>query len=314
MRRNIAIIALTILIISLFSGCHRLVDAEKESISVYASFWPVYALTDAVMADTPDASLHALVQPQDGCLRDYQLSDWDLALLAHGADAVIIGGRGLESFESALFSWGDSGPAISAVLYNLPMYNQDQKAAGESESHLTGANPHLYLSLEGAQQIVESVSASLQSLDPAYSESYVKNAQAAVARLRTQLTENRALLAGCVGRKVILMNEALIYVAQDYGLEVADWIDRESCEAMMGNDIEACLKRLEAVDCRVILIEKQAPQAMTEALEAAGYTLAKLDVLSTHREGEGFDAYIEAQAANAQAISDAFERTNAGEG
>ena len=309
LRRRIAIVALIFGIIAVLAGCHRLVEPENPSISVCASFWPVYALTDAVMADVPDATLGLMAQPQDGCLRDYAISDWDAAMLAR-ADAVILGGRGLESFESALFSLGDSGPAVSAVLYNLELYRSDRPADGESESHLNGPNPHLYLSLDGAKQIVDSICATMQSLDPAYAQAYIQNAQRAAERLDRLLADNRALLADFADRKVVLMNEALIYPALDYGLEVADWIDRESGTGLYDRELEQCLERLKAADARVILIERQAPQALTEALEAAGFAVARLDVFSAHRQGEGFDIYLERQSANAQAIYDAFTRAD----
>ena len=311
MRRAVAIISMLLALAALLSGCKRLVP-EDETISVYATFYPIYALTDAVMDGVPDAELHCLVQPQDGCLRDYALSDWDLALLASGADAVVAGGRGLESFEQTLFGWGESGPAIAAVLYNLELYNREESGDPEAESHLVGANPHLYMSIEGAKHIVESISASMLSLDPQYSEIYAQNVEAASSRLDGLTAENRALLADCVGRGVILMNEALVYVARDYELTVSDWIDRESGAAMSDNELAACLERLEKADAKVVLIEKQAPQALVEALEAAGYSVARIDVLSTHREGEGFERYIEIQRGNAQAIRAAFHRADAG--
>ncbi len=308
MRRRLAIIALIFVLLIALTSCRRLVEPENKSISVYATFWPVYALSDAVMKDVPDARLCLLVQPQDGCLRSYALSDWDAAILSRSADAVLMGGRGLESFESALFGWGESGPAVSAVLYNLKLCNDDQRADVEQESHLSGPNPHLYMSIEGAKQIVESVCATMQSLDPGYAGLYIQNAQDAQGRLDALLKENRALLTSVEGEDVILMNEALIYVAQDYGLNVADWIDRESGDALVGNELTALLERLSASQAEVVLIEKQAPQALTEALEAAGFAVAQLDVLSAHREGEGFDAYIEIQSANARAISEAFAK------
>ena len=288
------------------TGCQRLVESEKQSISVYVTFWPVYALTDAVMAEVPDATLRLLVQPQDGCLRNYQLSDWDTALLSRSADAVILGGRGLESFESTLFGWGDSGPAVTAVLYNLELYNQEDHADGERESHLRGANPHLYLSLDGAQHMIESIAASMQSLDPKYADKYVENAQKAAERLDAQLSENRKLLAKWAGQSVILMNETLIYPALDYGLNVAEWIDRESGDNLVDNELTACLERLKAADARVILIEKQAPRRLVEALEGAGYAVARLDVLSDHGESADFNDYLSIQSANARAIARAF--------
>jgi ABC-type Zn uptake system ZnuABC Zn-binding protein ZnuA len=252
------------------------------------------------------------VQPQDGCLRAYQLSDWDAALLIRGADAVISGGRGLESFESTLFSWGEGGPAVSAVLYNLELYDPPQRVDGEAHPHFQGSNPHLYMSLDGAAHIVESISATLVSLDPDYSERYIRNSAVAVEALRELLDASRNRLAALAGRRVALMSEALIYVAQDYALEVADWIERETGSAFGDNELAIWLERLEKADVNVVLIEKQASQALVESLEAHGFTVALIDVLSTHVEGEGFDSYLEIQRNNVQAILDAFECADSG--
>lgn len=312
MRRTIAFVVILALAATL-AGCHRLVPEDDEPVAVYATFWPVYALTDAVTRDVPDLSLRLLVQPQDGCLRDYQLSDWDAALLSRGAKAVVMGGRGLESFESTLFAWGERGPAVAALLYNLELYNQDDRASDDAESHLRGPNPHLYMSLEGAKTIVASAAAVMQSLDAAYAAQYAANAADAEAKLDALLAENRATLADIEGMPVILMNEALVYVARDYDLNVAAWIDRESGESFIGTELDTCLETLRASGANVILIEKHAPQNLTEALEAAGYAVARIDVLSTHREGEGFDAYLQIQADNARALRDAFDRAAARE-
>lgn len=314
MRRYIALAALALFVVALLTSCHPIIDSEADPISIYASFYPIYALTEAVMRDVPDASLHLLVQPQDGCLRSYQLSDWDLYLLAAGADAVVMGGRGLESFESALFAWGDEGPAISAVLYNLELYNQNESTTdGESQSHIHGANPHLYMSVEGAALMIESISASMQSLDPMYANLYVKNAESAVEQLNKLLLQSREQLSGLQDRRVILMNEALMYPALDYDLTVADQVDRESGEALYDAALEDCLERLEGSGAKVVLIEKQAPQAFVDAIESAGFAVARLDVFSTHREGEGFDRYIEIQRSNALAIREAFGLLENGE-
>ena len=70
-----------------------------------------------------------------------------------GADLVVAGGRGLESFESTLQSLGASGPVVALTLYNTELYNQGRKRRGgddEESSHLDGPNPHLYMSIDGA--------------------------------------------------------------------------------------------------------------------------------------------------------------------
>ena len=292
--------AVLMLVLAL-AGCRPLVTDEEKPLNIYATFYPVYALTDALMADIPDASLHCLVQPQDGCLRAYQLSDWDACMLA-SADAVICGGRGLERFESLLFRLGESGPAVFAALYNLDLY-EGKAAADREESHLDGPNPHLYMSVNGAKTMLEGICGALANLDPRYSETYFANLERAKARL-DQLS---AEMPDIVGQSVALMNEALIYTANDLGLEIAAWIERESGEGLYGDVLNDCMERLDASGARVVLIERQAPAPLVEALEGAGYAVALVDVLSTHTEADGFEGYIEAQMNNARAIGRAFE-------
>ena len=167
MRKRGWLAALLMLALAL-TGCAPLVEDGPEPLTVYATFYPVYALVEPLTEGVPDLTLKCLVQPQDGCLRSYSLSDWDLYLLA-SADAVIAGGRGLESFESMLFGMGEKGPAVSALLYNLELQNSTREShdASQEDSHLTGPNPHLYMSVDGAKRIVESAAAMLQTLDRA---------------------------------------------------------------------------------------------------------------------------------------------------
>ena len=312
LRRLLALAACLLPVALVLAGCRPLVVDDIEALSVYATFYPIYALTDAVMEGVPDAELHCLVQPQDGCLRNYQLSDWDAALLASGADAVMLGGRGLESFEDALFDWGDDGPAVSAILYNLELYDAGTTGDGEAESHFKGINPHLYMSLEGARQMIASIAAMLQSMDPRYAEAYAENAKKADAALAAAQSDARGVLEGCVGRRVAVLNEALVYPARDYGLEIAKALERESGDGMSGEALERCIEGLSGAEIDAVLIEKQAPQAFVEAIASAGFEVALMDVMSTHAEGEGFDAYLQIQAANARAVAEALARAAAG--
>lgn len=302
--RRLKLMLLALLAVTL-AGCKPLVADEEKPLTVYATFYPIYALTDALMTDIPDAALHCLVQPQDGCLRAYQLSDWDAYMLA-SADAVICGGRGLESFESLLFRSGEKGPAVFVALYNLDLY-EGKADADREESHLDGPNPHLYMSVSGAKLMLEGITGALISLDPRYSDAYSANLDRTEAELDQLFKDMRDAAGNIEGQSVALMNEALIYTANDLGLQAAAWIERESGEGLYGDALKDCIERLDASGAKVVLIEKQAPASLIESLESAGFAVARLDVLSTHREADGFDGYVEAQMNNARAIGRAFE-------
>lgn len=293
--------------IGLLTGCGSSGAREEPGpITIYASFYPIYALAELLVEGAPDLQLKCLVQPQDGCLRDYSLSDWDLALLMRSADAIIAGGSGLESFESVLYALGEDGPAVSSVLYNLELATQQVANDSGEESHWSDENPHIYMSVDGAMEIARRIAANLAVLDPDCANLYEENLKEAENRLKSLQEEMRELAGDLQGRKVIVMNEALVYLARECGLEMELCFARESGEGLYDQELEDCLNLLETCEARVVLIERQAPEALRAALEAAGFGVAALDVLSTRRTAEGADGYFAAQRENARALAQAF--------
>ena len=310
--KSIALILGACLLAAALSGCglhaEEEVPQEPEALSVYATFYPIYALTALVADSVPDLQVNCLAQPMDGCLRSYSLSDWDLALLMQSADVVIAGGRGLEAFESTLYALGENGPAVTSVLYNLELATVKPANETGEDSHWTDENPHIYMTIDGAIAIAERIAANLAVLDPKYGDLYDKNLQEAQNRLESLRIEMHEVAGGLQGQKVIVLNEALVYAAQEYGLDVELYYARESGEGIYDRDLEACIELLSTCDARVILLEKQAPEALRRALEEAGFRVAALDVLSTRRASEGAEGYFEAQLANARALAAAFSK------
>lgn len=305
MRRKRMLSVLMCLILVL-TGCEKqAVQKEKTGIDLYASSYPFYAIAAMITKDVPDLQLHCLMQPQDGCLRNYQLSDWDFSLLMNAADALIIGGRGLENYENLLYSIGEDGPAVISALYNMDLSNYKPKNMRE-ESHWEGENPHIFLKIDGALAIADRIAASMMEIDPKYAQNYAVNLEECKNRLKSVLVEMHEDADWLAGKPVIVLNEALVYLAEEFSLKIVCCIDRESGEALYDQELENCLEELSGSGSKVILIEKQAPQTFCAALEAAGYRLARLDTLTTRRENEGPEGYFEAMEANAAAIKAAF--------
>lgn len=283
---------------------------ETAVLNVYATFYPLYAITSMLIEDT-DVQLNCLVQPQDGCLRDYSLSDWDLALLTGSADIVIAGGCGLESFENILYALGDDGPAVSAILYDMELTEQHAtNTLDDTESHWLDANPHIYMSIDGAIEIAERIAASLSLLDNKNETVYAQNLESARTRLESLQESLHEAMDGARKRRVIVMNEALVYAAKEYGLKVDLYYERESGEDVQGYDWENCLEVLNDSDSRIVLLEKQAPQNLVASLQDAGFIVVKMDTTSTRRADEGADGYFEAHRENVQALLSAFEEAS----
>ena len=313
--KSIVLLLCMCLMACALSGCNlhaatEEASPETEALSIYATFYPIYGITALIADGVPELQINCLAQPMDGCLRSYSLSDWDLALLVRSADAVIAGGRGLETFESTLYALGEDGPAIVSVLYNLELATVKPANETGEESHWTDENPHIYMTIDGAIAIAERIAANLTVLDPEYADLYAENLEKAKNRLESLREEMHSTTGDLTGRKVIVMNEALVYAAREYGLDVELCYARESSESLYDRELEDCIEQLHAYDARVILLEKQAPETLRRALEEAGFRVAALDVLSTRRASEGAEGYFEAQLENARALAAAFEETN----
>lgn len=290
----------------MLSGCVPEMKQAEECEQIYASFFPIYALTGMIINDIPGIELKYLVQPQDDCLRLYDLSDWDASVLAYDADVVVIGGYGLESFESALYSFGENGPAVISANIPARLIQQENYDGGENTDHFTGTNPFLYMSVGGARQMISVISESLAMLYPDMAEEISEGYYAADDKL-AQLEEQIAVIRNDVdGSNVILMNEALIYTAQDCGLNVVYRYDRESGTTLYGQSLDTAVNTFEETGAEVILIEKQAPAELVNALTDAGYTVVPIDIMSSYPADAIPDRYIDVQLANISAIADAF--------
>lgn len=309
MKRIIALILLFTVALTA-TGCKPLVDDQDipESFTVYASFYPIYALAALIIdEDIPGFTLHQLVQPQDGCLRDYTLSDWDAYLINSAADAVIWGGGGLESFAQAFYDLGENGPAVISAMSALVLKSGEQSEDSEAEGHFNGVNPWLFLSVDGAEQITEAICANMLALDEPYAELYYKNMEDAYERFQALRSEMAEIMSACDrGARVALMQEGLIYFADEWDLNVVCTIEHESGVDESDQMLAIALNQLSDCQVQAVFLEKQAPQALTEALEAAGYRVARIDTLATGREDEGAEGYFTKMRDNAHQAASAL--------
>jgi len=303
MKKRMYVLLTLILPALILSGCAPVVKESDvpEDFGIYASFLPVYMLSDLIIdEDIPGMNLHLLIQPQDGCMRSYALSDWDQYVLMN-ADAVILIGNGFESFESAIMNMGENGPGVISASSSLVL---DSSGIGETdESHLNGANPWLFLSVDGGLNLTEAIAANMIALDPDYEQRYIQNLNEAYGRFEKLKKETESISANIRSQKrVALAHEGLIYVANDLGLNVVARIDRESGEYPDDASLSNMLNKLSESGAEVVLLEKQAPNTLTQALKAQGYEVVCIDTLSAGAPRNGAEDYFERMIENARAI------------
>ena len=302
MKRKVTWLSALLLAASLLlSGCTPLVADVPQSQTVCATFYPIYALTSAIADGAEPLEVQCMTQPQDGCLRSYEMSDWDLYMMMYSADVVLSAGNGLESFSEKLETLGGTALPVAEVMYGLDHYHM--QAAGDEESHFTGVNPHLYMSLDGAIEIAESIAGTMMLFDEINTDVYEENLNRVhkkLDRMRESIAEKTEV---CAEISAAVLNEALFYPATDCGLEIVGHYERESSEMLYGDNLESCLEALNKMGAQVVLIEKQAPSALVDAIEDAGFAVVRLETMSTLSEKDGAEGYFDALESNADAIA-----------
>ena len=300
MKRIFYLVCLIVLVCMLAS-CVKIDMPDPVPQTVYASFYPIYALAEGICRDIPNLTLYCLAQPQDSCIRSYALSDWDAALLS-GADLFILGGRGLESFEAAC-SGGDM--AVLTAMDNMVLLGAEEEVTDES-NHFDGPNPWLFLSVEGARNICSVIAAGMAELDPDFADVYANNLAAMQEQFDSLQAEIAALLSGTELPGAILMQEGLPYFAQTVGLNEYIEIEREAGEDMGDNEFREALAQMQESGYALVLIEQQAPQGLVQTLEDAGFAVCRIDILTNHSAKDSHTAYFSAMLGNVQALLDAL--------
>lgn len=298
-----------VLSLLMLTGCHSLMQGEDalETKYITATFYPLYAAALNITKDVPALSLSCLTQPQDGCIRSYELSDWDYSILLN-QDAVIIGGHGLESFEGVLMQLPNQ-PILMTALEGAHLREENAgNADDENTAHFRGENPWAFLSAAGMMEISITVAAEMAEIDELFAESYHRNMEDYLKRLEVLIAEMSEIIAPAPHRPAAMLHEGLSYFAAQFGREIVLTYPREPGSDVIDNDLEALLDALEESGARVVFIEEQAPAHLVQALEAAGYPVAKIDTLTAHMADGDTEVYERVMLENAYAARDALER------
>lgn len=297
----------------LLSGCQPVMtdDDALETKYITTTFYPLYSLAVNLVKEVPALSLSCLTQPQDGCLRSYELSDWDYQVLIH-QDAVILAGRGLESFEGMLHQLPDS-PILISVLEGRRLRTEDAGDPDDDNTHFNGENPWYFLSVAGAMEICMSIAGSMAEIDGLYAGQYAENLDAYLWKLEKLIAGMRETVHSVSPKPVAVLHEGLTYFAGQFDLDMALVYPREPGVDLIDNDFLALTDALSESGAQVVLVEEQAPDRLVAALETEGYAVARIDTLTAHMANGDEEAYERIMMENARSLRDALQRAGKNE-
>lgn len=304
-RKAVALFLAVVLLVS--SGCALREREEGEDFSIVASFYPMYIMLLNITDGIDNVHVHVMAQQHTGCLHDYQLQSSDMQELTK-ADVFVVNGAGMENFLSRVTEQLPDLPVITATE-GMELLHEDGTAHDhdEDEDHEEeDVNPHVWVSVEGAMQEVETITQGLMKTDPAHAEAYRQNADRYLQQLQALSDEMHAALDPYAGTSIVTFHEAFPYFAEEFGLNIAAVVNREPESEPSARELAETIDLIRNSHVKAVFAEPQysTDTAQTVAQES-GVSVYLLDPCTSGAMDK--EAYLTAMRQNMQVLQQALQ-------
>lgn len=302
---TLGLVVLSVLLV-LLSGCGTNSDSKPavsqrddsktgSSLTIAASFYPMYIFTLNIAKDIPNVKVVSLTKPTTGCLHDYALTPEDMKNL-EGAQILVINGAGMEGFMDKITGQRPDLKIIESSQ-GIPLLQ------GEGDE---GDNPHVWLSISNAITQVKTIGNQLAALDPANAAQYQENTKAYVAKLEGLKTKMHETLDGVQQRNIVTFHEAFPYFAKEFNLNTVGVIEREPGSAPSAKELGETIEQIKSIGIKALFAEPQYPTKAADTI--AKETGAKVYTLDPVVTGPlDADAYITIMESNLKTLQEALK-------
>lgn len=283
----ILVIILALVILNINKRTRDNVNNGKTKI--VTSFYPIYIIAQNLTQGADNIELVNMADVNVGCLHDYTLKAEDIKKIEN-ADIFISNGLGMEKFLDKI---------ISA---NTDMYIIDSskniKNIIKDENEI---NAHVWTNIDNYITQVRSISEELQEKDSVNSSIYQKNEEEYVGKLVELKDKILEELKDLKGKKVIILNEAFEYLAQELNMD-ATIIKSDHEESTLSADkLKDIIDKVKKENIQIIIIDKNDNKSNAETI--ANETGAKIYELNSGLTGNlDKDAYIKAIEENLEIL------------
>jgi ABC-type Zn uptake system ZnuABC Zn-binding protein ZnuA len=284
------------------------------------SFAPLYCFAANVAGD--DASVKNVMTTTGP--HDFSPTESDARLVSK-ADVFFVVGLGLDESKAELMKKGSGNEKLRVVELGekIPANKLcegfcDHADHKDDPNHKHDKDPHVWLSPDMAEIMVNAIRDELKAVDAAHAGGYDQRAAAYVAKLRQLKGDGQAMLKGKKDNRLVSFHDSLAYFADCYGLEIRGVLTpkagQEPDAKQMKKLIRICTD--EAKPTRVIAVEPQystsnSGETLKKELAAKGVpdpVLVEIDTLETVKPDElAPDWYEKRMRANLQNLSGALK-------
>lgn len=275
-------------------------SAEAEKIPVSVTFNAMEEFVEAVGKDRVEV---ATIIPDGTEPHDFEPKAQDLAALSN-AKIFVYNGFGMEAWvDDAIKSANNSSLiTVEASKGAEPIQNTEEEEIEEHGQY----DPHLWLSLKGAELEVKNIKEALVSADPSNKEFYETNCNDYVAQLEKLYTEYQGKFQSVKKKSFVTGHAAFGYLCREFGLEqnsVEDvFAEGEPSAQQMTELVKYCKEN----QVTTIFAEEMASPEVSKTL--ADEVGAKVETIYTIEGGEDDKSYLERMEDNLSKIYDSLAK------
>lgn len=205
------------------------------------------------------------------------------ARLIADADVLILNGAGLETWADDLVkSSGNEALDVVVASTGLEFLRPDEPVPVEGgatgDEQPADVDPHVWLDVRNAQQMVSTIAEALAVRDPAGAAGYRERAAAYRGRLESLHDEIEAELAGVPRKEFVAFHSAFQYYARAYGLEQVAVIQQFPGKDPSAKYLAGIVDLIEQLGVRAVFAEPQFSPRPADALAAeAGVKVYTVD-------------------------------------
>ena len=315
MLKKFSLIAVFIIIFSIFSGCSTS-PQKDDKLNIVTTIFPSGDWISEILGDNAE-KVNLTVLCDNGLdVHSYQPTADDIIAISTCDVFVYFGGESEEWVEDVL----DGAVNEQMVVVNL-MQTPDitlfaEESGTEPHEHEGGEHPHdehIWLSLTRAQTLCDYIAQKLGEADPANADLYKENAKAYSDKLAALDTKYRESLENAVFNTLIFADRfPFKYLLSDYGIEYYAAFEGCSSESEVSFDTIVFLSgKLKELGLKsVITIDGSASNVASAVISSAegNYTVLELDSMqSVSREDMQTEmTYISVMEENLKTIEKAL--------
>jgi len=278
------------------SACTKTADNKNNSgkLSVVVSFNAMREFAEAVGKDKVD--IQTMI-PEGTEPHDFEPKAKDMEAL-NNAKVFVYNGFGMETWTEATLEAVDNKKLISvdASKGDTPLTSSDPESAKSEEQN----DPHLWLSLKGAENQSKNIKDAFVKADPANKDYYETNYSDFYNKLEELYKEYNTKFQGLTNKTFVTGHAAFAYLAKDFGLK------QNSVEDVFAEGDPSAKKLKELTDycnknkIKTIFVENMVSPKVAETLaKEVGATTEKIYTIESKEENKD---YIQSMKDNLEKI------------